>query len=119
MLPRSSDNTSIIVIVESLENLDITKEFTISWDGVCDALHWLIQNNPLYKDITIDANVTLREEDSKRLWETIKKDKEMGSHSKSRRNLGADDFNLIGQFSSIIRASWNQSNQVNKFKKTN
>ncbi|TLM45194.1 hypothetical protein FEC35_19145 [Acinetobacter baumannii] len=53
MLPRSSSQVGIVVVTERLENLNITREFTISREKFYSALRWLTRNNPLYRDVRI------------------------------------------------------------------
>jgi len=55
MLPRSPDAVGLIVVTESLLNLNITREFTISHHNINSAIEWLKANNPLYHDV---QNVT-------------------------------------------------------------
>ena len=39
-----------------MERTTSQKDFTVQRKKVDDALHWLVANNPLYKDIIIDIN---------------------------------------------------------------
>ena len=57
-LPRSPDSAGLIVITESLENLNITREFIISRDNVSNALERLKANNPLYRYVQNITNST-------------------------------------------------------------
>lgn len=67
MLPRSASQVGIIVVTERLENLNITREFTICREKVYRALTWLIRNNPLYKDVRIDDNAQISDQELIRL----------------------------------------------------
>ena len=46
------DEAGFVVVTESLENLNISRDYTISRVRVYVALHLLFENNPLYKDVT-------------------------------------------------------------------
>ncbi|GBP63865.1 hypothetical protein EVAR_39526_1 [Eumeta japonica] len=63
MLPRSVDNCAILIVTEHLENLNITREFSVSHDNVFEALTWLVANNPMNKDVLIDNNANLSTDD--------------------------------------------------------
>lgn len=57
MLPRSTQEAGIVVITECLENLNITREFSVCREKLFCALRWLFENNPLYKDVIFNYNV--------------------------------------------------------------
>ncbi|GIZ00572.1 uncharacterized protein CEXT_448561 [Caerostris extrusa] len=62
ILPRTTNNAGI-VITERLENINVTQQVLVCRQKVYNALYWLVANNPLYKDVTIDQNVAINEED--------------------------------------------------------
>lgn len=52
-LPRNLSEMPVIVV--SVKGKDNTyKDLTVRREKVSCALHWLVQHNPVYKDITID-----------------------------------------------------------------
>ncbi|XP_054711929.1 lysophospholipase D GDPD1-like [Uloborus diversus] len=62
-LPRSSYDSNIIIVSEELEKLDITKEYKIDRTRIFNALAWLLKHNPLYRDVSINKDVHLDEND--------------------------------------------------------
>jgi hypothetical protein len=65
MLSRSSDNVGIVVVTETLENLNRSRDFTISRDRVYSALAWLQANNGLNHDVRTDHFARLDQQDKK------------------------------------------------------
>ncbi|CAI6344235.1 unnamed protein product [Macrosiphum euphorbiae] len=101
MLPRSTHEAGIIVVTERLENLNITRQWSINREKVFKALYWLIKNNPLYKCVQVNHNVELNEEDLIRITQTTK-------------NIGVNQpqekaYKYINELSRILRASWHQN----------
>ncbi len=110
MLPRSSSESGLVIVKESLENKNIVKEFTISRQSVLGALRWLIQNNPLYQDVTVQHDVRLEESD---LFREIECDPLLANkESDTVINELETHFTSIGQYSRILRASWHQADHV-------
>ncbi|KAL3283667.1 hypothetical protein HHI36_006805 [Cryptolaemus montrouzieri] len=105
MLPRSASQVGIIVVTERLENLNITREFTICREKVYSALRWLIRNNPLYKDVRIDDNAQISDQELVRLSVP-----ELSEDEASERNENEirNAFIPINNVARIIRASWHQ-----------
>ena len=63
MLPRASDDANIVVVTETLLNLNVSRDYTINHERVFTVLRWLITNNPLYKDVTINDSLRLHQND--------------------------------------------------------
>ncbi|GFT79643.1 uncharacterized protein NPIL_439901 [Nephila pilipes] len=63
MLPRSSENAAIVIVTETLDNLNNSLDRTISRDRVYAALRWLVKYNRLYKDVAINHFARLESED--------------------------------------------------------
>jgi hypothetical protein len=61
VLPRTTHDSNIVIVTEEYENLNITREYKVDRTRLFTALRWLIQNNPLYKDVKIDDEVVLDE----------------------------------------------------------
>ncbi|KAL3271802.1 hypothetical protein HHI36_022272 [Cryptolaemus montrouzieri] len=101
MLPRSAGQVGIIVVTERLENLNIT----ICCEKVYSALRWLIRNNPLYKDVRIDDNAQISDQELVRLSVP-----ELSEDEASERNENEirNAFIPINNVARIIRASWHQ-----------
>lgn len=74
MLPISTQESGMVVVTEHLENIDCTREFTISRERIFRALHWLIDNNPLYQDVTIDTNARIEQSDMIRVQEPSRRE---------------------------------------------
>ncbi len=109
MLPRSSTDTSLVVVTENLENINVAKQFTISRDAIYKALNWLIHNNPLYQDVVIDQNINLNSDNILRNATAIPEDEGIGEDSSENNSC---QYNPIGDNSRILRASWHQADQV-------
>lgn len=103
MLPRSSSQVGIVVVTERLENLNITREFTISREKFYSALRWLTRNNPLYRDVRIDKNVQISEQDLIRLSVP-----DIPENGEPERIEIPNVFISINDVARIIRASWHQ-----------
>ncbi|GFQ90532.1 uncharacterized protein TNCT_6071 [Trichonephila clavata] len=107
MLPRTSDNAGTVVFTERLENINVTRQFSISRQKVYNALYWIVANNPLYKDVTIDQNVVINEEDIIRAEETPA---EMAEETNGEATEDTRAYMRMNDFSRIVRASWHQAN---------
>ncbi|KAK4872351.1 hypothetical protein RN001_014380 [Aquatica leii] len=109
MLPITANNAGIVVITESFENINVTRQFLISKQKVNDALYWLISNNPLYKDVTIDQNVVIGENDIIRVEEAPV---EIAVEINEEPTGDASPYMEISDSSRIVRASWHQGNEL-------
>lgn len=105
-LPRSTSNSDIIVVTEHLENINITRDYSVSKEKLIAALEWLKLNNPLYRDVTIDGNVHLDERDIIRLSNVNNNEV---SHAEEE---DVSPWKSLGDKSRIIRASWHQGDSV-------
>lgn len=56
ILPRKPNQMDLIMVIESLKNIDKQREMIISQDRVKNALEWLLKHNERYKDVQIDRN---------------------------------------------------------------
>jgi hypothetical protein len=101
MLPRSTDNSGMIVVTEHLENIR-TRIIEVSRDRLNAALRWLIQNNPLYQDVTIDQNARLDENSLVRVQE--QRHTEQPQEAVVRRIY----YVQANSVSKILRSSWHQ-----------
>ncbi|CAB3249469.1 unnamed protein product [Arctia plantaginis] len=99
MLPRTTNNTGIIVVMERFENINVTRQFSISRQTVYDAFYWLVANNPLYKDVTIDQNVIINEEDIIRVEEAPV---EIAVETNEESTNDASAYMEINDFSRIV-----------------
>ncbi|KAG8319249.1 hypothetical protein J6590_095913 [Homalodisca vitripennis] len=109
MLPRTANNAGIVVITERLENINVTRQFSISKQKVYDALNWLILNNPLYKDVTINPNVMIEENYIIRVEEVPV---EIAVETNEEPTENASAYMSISDCSRIICASWHQGNDL-------
>ncbi|GFU35149.1 ATP-dependent DNA helicase [Trichonephila clavipes] len=107
MLPRSVDNCGIVIVTEHLENLNITREFSVSRDNVFEALTCLVANNSLYKDVLIDNNANLSTDDLILVFENACSTSQTIFQSEVQNN---QDFLQINDVSRILQASWHQGN---------
>jgi hypothetical protein len=104
ILPRTADTSGIVIILEELENLNIFRELQVCKERVNIALDWLIQHNPLYKDVqNVSANVDIQASDFVR---------QAQPQSTDGMNNTVTEFktiNLKSPVSRIVRSSWNQA----------
>ncbi|GFT69105.1 ATP-dependent DNA helicase [Trichonephila clavipes] len=107
LLPRSVDNCGIVIVTEHLENLNITREFSVSRDNVFEALTCLVANNLLYKDVLIDNNANLSTDDLILVSENACSTSQTIVQSAVQNN---QDFVQINDVSRILHASWHQRN---------
>lgn len=103
MLSRLSSQVGIIVVTERLENLNITREFTIYREKVYSALRWLITNTLLYRDVRIDNYAQIDDQELVRLSLP-----ELPEEEESERNVIRNAFIPINDVARIMRASWHQ-----------
>ena len=91
-------------MTKHLENLDITREYTVSQSLIYDALQWLVANNLLYRDVTISNNVQLNDGDVFIIQ----------SHNLTmlQRQLRWSAYMPIGGVSGIVGASWYRANDI-------
>lgn len=109
LLPRSTESAGIVVITEHLENLSVTRQFSVSREKLIAALTWLIANNPLYKDVIINTQVRLNNND---LIRTLQVHTEERANEEDVNNNNMPLYIPISESSRIIRASWHQGNTV-------
>ncbi|KAL4706339.1 hypothetical protein ACJJTC_016633 [Scirpophaga incertulas] len=99
MLPISTQESGMVVVTEHLENINCTREFTVSRDRIFKALRWLIENNPLYQDVTVDNNVRIEQSDIIRVQEPQREPQELRGQ-----------YKLCNSVSRILQASHHQGN---------
>ncbi|XP_044597317.1 uncharacterized protein LOC123273901 [Cotesia glomerata] len=109
MLPRTTKNAGIVVITERLENVNVTRQFFVYREKVYAALRWLVANNPLYKDVTIDQNVVIDNEDIIRVEQAPPEIPEKTSEEPTEETSA---YMSISDSSRIVRASWHQGNDA-------
>ncbi|KAG5674476.1 hypothetical protein PVAND_004445 [Polypedilum vanderplanki] len=113
ILPRSSDDTGLVVITESLENLNSTREYRISRERVYTALRWLITNNPLYHDVTVNNSACLETRDIIRVIPAETNQQPNTNESTTAEPSTRSAYVPIDKkknVSRILRASWHQAN---------
>ncbi|KAG5680198.1 hypothetical protein PVAND_009723 [Polypedilum vanderplanki] len=112
ILPRSSDETGLIVITETLENLNSSREYRISRERVYAALRWLIANNPLYHDVTVNNSARLETRDIIRVIpaETNQQQNTTEPIAASSTQSAYVSTDKKKNVSRILRASWHQAN---------
>ena len=57
-LPRSIENSELVLVTEILENINVIREYEVNTNRLYQALSWLKENNPLYRDVTILPDLT-------------------------------------------------------------
>ena len=105
MLPRTAETSGIVIVLEELENLNIFRELEVNKQRVSTALDWLIQNNPLYKDVqNVSASVNIQATDFMRKTQP---------HANNETDIVSafKTTNLKNPISRIVRSSWNQSDR--------
>ncbi|GFU99755.1 transposable element Tcb2 transposase [Trichonephila clavipes] len=63
VLPGLNNNLDVIVVTETLENLNILRELSIDRSRVNRALKWLVAENELFKDVVINQESRMEESD--------------------------------------------------------
>jgi PIF1-like helicase/Helitron helicase-like domain at N-terminus len=113
MLPRNSDEIGIVVITESLENSN-PREYQISRERVYNALDWLIANDPLYHDVTINRSARLETQDVMRVVPPAQSNAPQAIANPAVPHVSA--YKSTGKPESrIVRSSWHQGNSIFKF----
>ncbi|KAG5685123.1 hypothetical protein PVAND_014319 [Polypedilum vanderplanki] len=113
ILPRSSDDTGLVVITETLENLNSSREYRISRERVYAALRWLIANNPLYHDVTVNDSARLETRDIIRVIPAeINQQQSTTTESTTEPSVRSAYISTDKKknVSRILRASWHQAN---------
>jgi len=57
-LPLPIARTGMIIVCEQLENVERYRQFQVNVQNLSAALSWLIQNNPLYRNVSINFDAT-------------------------------------------------------------
>jgi hypothetical protein len=55
-LPHNLSNIGLVLVTESLENINKQRDFQIDASKVKSALQWLVKNNSLYHDVAVNEN---------------------------------------------------------------
>ena len=105
MLPRSPEDAGIVVVTENLENLNITRQFSISRPNIYAALQWLVVNNPLYRDVIIDQNIELNEQAFVRITQQPSKAPDVCDDNPQPTRV----YVTVSVSARILRTSWNQA----------
>ncbi|XP_050535006.1 uncharacterized protein LOC126902025 [Daktulosphaira vitifoliae] len=92
--------SSYPVVIDENRNITVLN-FSVSRQKVYDALHWFVAINSLYKDVTIDQNGVISDDDIIRLEEVAKETSE-------ELIEGTSAYMSISDFARIVRASWHQ-----------
>ncbi|KAG5680059.1 hypothetical protein PVAND_009589 [Polypedilum vanderplanki] len=103
----------LIVITEILENLNSTREYRISRERVYVALHWLIANNPLYHDVTVNNSARLETRDIIRVIPAETNQQLNTATESTAAPLPRSAYITTDKkknVSRILRASWHQAN---------
>lgn len=109
MLPRSSTDVGIVVVTETLMNLNVSRDYEISPVRVYKALDWLIENNPLYEDVRINRGAQLNTHDVIRIIPAPSDQNESTDQPTDTPPRIA--YSRINDSARIVRASWNQNNE--------
>ncbi|GFU38688.1 ATP-dependent DNA helicase [Nephila pilipes] len=112
MLPRSSENAAIVIVTETLDNLNHSRDHTISRDRVYAALRWLVKYNRLYKDVAINHFARLESEDIIRVIPAENNEDinpEIEQHDNDEETRKSTKYKRVSDNSRIVHASWNQS----------
>ncbi|GFT79311.1 transposable element Tcb2 transposase [Trichonephila clavipes] len=110
VLPGLTKNLDVVVVAETLENLNILREFSIDRSRVNRALKWLVAENELFKNVVINQESRMEESDYVRGQPVIavKKQKESEIEVHQRGNVCMH----VNDVSRIIRAPWHQADET-------
>ncbi|GBN09196.1 hypothetical protein AVEN_184281-1 [Araneus ventricosus] len=110
MLLRPTNNLDVVVVTETLENLNIPREFSIDRSSVNRALKWLVAENELYKDVVIDQESRMEESDYVLVQPAVavqeQEEHEIEVHQRDNVYMHVNDV------SRIIKASWHQADET-------
>jgi len=109
MLPRAPTDSRLVIITENLENLNITRQFSVSPPKVYAALQWLVDNNPLYQDVIIDRNIDLDQQALVRITQQPSEASDQQPAEVCNNQPTENLYVAINNVSRVLRASWNQS----------
>ncbi|OXA56619.1 hypothetical protein Fcan01_09106 [Folsomia candida] len=60
-LPMTTENSDFIVVNETNDKTDLTKQLRVRPKKVYEALRWLKDNNPLYRNVAVNDSVTFND----------------------------------------------------------
>ncbi|GFQ76382.1 ATP-dependent DNA helicase [Trichonephila clavata] len=110
----------MVVITESLENVNISRGYNISRPRVYEALRWLINNNPLYQDVIINNDAQILQEDLIRVTQAINNENAQNNNQAllepatvsavGEATNTNDAYKMINNLIHVLRASWHQGN---------
>ncbi|GFR12667.1 uncharacterized protein TNCT_13101 [Trichonephila clavata] len=97
-------------LTPTLENINISREFSIDRPRANRALKWLVAENELYKDVVMDKQSRIEESDYVRvqLAAAVQEQEEREIEIHQRGNV----YMPVNDISRIIRAPWYQSNET-------
>ncbi|GFT79293.1 uncharacterized protein TNCV_3275461 [Trichonephila clavipes] len=110
VLPGLNNNLDVVVVTETLENLNILRELSIDRSRVNRALKWLVAENELFKDVVINQESSMEESDYVRGQPVIavkeQEESEIEVHQRGNVCMHVNDV------SRIIRAPWHQADET-------
>ncbi|XP_022817720.1 uncharacterized protein LOC111350390 isoform X1 [Spodoptera litura] len=106
-LPLHPNQAGLILIIESLENIQRSKEFVVDIDKLKIALSWLMSNNVLYRDVRPHFSNAID------ISESIQVTGELPDHEEEpvaamRPTRNIDNFKHLNDDISILRGSYHQ-----------
>ena len=111
ILPRSSTDVGMVVVIKTLKNLNLSRNYKKSPDRVYKVLDWLIANNPLYKYVQVNRFVRLNTQDIIRVI-PAQPGQPHEPDDQITDALTSLAYMEINDLSRIVRASWNQNNEI-------
>ncbi|GFT53951.1 ATP-dependent DNA helicase [Nephila pilipes] len=108
MLPRSSENAAIVIVTETLDNLNHSRNHTISRDRVYATLRWLVKYNRLYKDVAMNHFDQLESEDIIRVIPAKSNEvinPEMEQYDNDEETRKSTKYKRVSDNSRIVHAS--------------
>jgi hypothetical protein len=109
ILPQCGDNSDIVIVKEHLDGVQEHREIRVRPIKVLAAIAWLIQNNPLYRNVSINHEYSFTGFQSVTLCDKLAPEQEIIVDSSSVENTG---YFGIGPGLSILRSSISQSNLI-------
>lgn len=104
-LPMAIEQCGLTVVIETLENVDRVREYRVNLDNLRAALNWLVNNNHLYRGITLNFEHLQNSRNDEHIIKipttTVNQNREPHQH-----------FKVINSERKILRGTFNQGSDM-------
>jgi hypothetical protein len=109
ILPQCGDSSDIVIVKEHLDGVQEHREIRVCPIKVLAAIAWLIENNPLYRNVTLNHDYAFTGFQSVTLRDKVATEQEIVVDNSSEENIG---YMCIGPGLFILRSSICQCNII-------